>query len=38
MTIFDLPRVVDVVADRSMAEDGFDHFSSKIMHAAKDCY
>ena len=38
MTIFDLRRVDDVVADRCMVEDRFDHYSSYIMHVVKDCY
>ena len=38
MTVFDLHKVVDVVVDYCMMEDMVDHCSSKIMHAAKDCY
>ena len=37
-TIFNLHRVVDVVADHCMIEDRVDHCSSHILHAAKDCY
>ena len=36
MTLFDLRRVVDVVGDRCMMEDRFDHCSSYILHTAKD--
>ena len=36
--VFDLHRVVDVVADRCMMEDRVDHCSSYILHAAKNYY
>ena len=38
MIVFDLHRVVDVVADHYMMEDRVDHCSSYILHAMKDCY
>ena len=37
-TIFDLRKVVDVVDDCCMMGDRVDRCSSKILHAAKDCY
>ena len=36
--VFDLCRVVDVVANHCMMEDRVDNCSSYILHAAKDCY